>query len=129
MSEHLNMADIESLAASLATTGQPTITLLSDEGQLVSAALLELIASQTVIAKQTRLLQLHGELRSRIDTIAKDAIELVTNRLDTPNPVQAYDFESAEAARRELLASTESANTTRATLAAALRFVKVLIAS
>lgn len=108
-------------------TAQTDSPLTGAERSLVANALGQLAASQATIAEQSRLLRLHGELRSRIDAIAGAAIETLRNHLDEPGPVTGYDADAADSARRELLAEIESANTTRATLAATLGFVRNLI--
>lgn len=102
--------------------------LLSEEEKAVlSRALIELTASQSVISKQSRLLQLHGELRDRIESVTTETLADLHARLDDHAPVKSFDFAAADAARTELLTAVESANTTRATLAAALGFVRRLI--
>ncbi len=121
----LNHDKLNTLAAQL--TSENTNPLSHHDRELLAAALLQLAASQDTIARQSRLLQLHGELRSRIHEIANSALISMQVRLDTPNSLSSFDFEGAEAARTQLLASIESANTTRATLAATLAFVRRLI--
>lgn len=121
----IDQSAIDALVAKLAPDGNAELT--AEDRVILTGAILELAACQDIIARQTRLLQLHGELRSRLSAIAQDAIDGVQSRLDTSNPLTAYDFESAEAARRDLLAAVEYANTTRATLAATLAFVRRLI--
>lgn len=124
---NMDVTAIDALARRL-TSDDPS-PLSNDERRLLATALAELAASQEVIAKQTRLLQLHGEFRGRINAITADAIAGVASHLDTSNLLETYDFDRAEAARRDLLASIDNANTTRATLAATLTFVRRLIGS
>jgi len=104
-------------------TGAPAEPLSADERDLLVAALTDLAAAHAVIAKQTRLLLLHGELRSRLTSITAEALGSVRDRLDSPGALTGYDEVGADRARRELLAGIESATTTRATLAATLGFV------
>lgn len=101
-----------------------TSPLTEEERALVSSALTQLAASQAIIAGQNRLLQLHGELRSQIDSIAQSALGALRSHLDKPSPLDEFDFGAAETARLQLLDEIESANTKRATFAAVFRFVR-----
>lgn len=103
------------------TTPDPS-PLTDDERALLVAALAELAAAHAVIATQERLLMLHGELRSRLRSITGEALAQVRDRLDETAALAGYDADAADAARRALLAEIESANSTRATLAATLGF-------
>jgi|GEM_PF-3489984 len=116
---------LSDLATRLTTSDQAPLT--TSEKSLLSAALVQLAASQSALAKQSRLLQLHGERRTRINVIAADALNDLQSHLDAPAAVDQYDFDAADAARATLLAEIESANTTRATLAASLGFVRRLV--
>lgn len=117
----IDQAAIDRLADRL--TGDDPAPLSPDEKELLSASLAELAAAHTVIAKQSRLLRLHGELDERIAAIARDALGAVRDHLDAPGPLAGFDASAADAARRTLLTQIESANTTRATLGATLGFV------
>ncbi len=114
---------IDRLTARLTSADDPS-PLTEEERSLLSAALTQLAASQAIIAGQDRLLQLHGEMKSQIDSIAQSALSSLSTQLQGPSPLDAYDADAAQAARRQLLAEIESANTSRASLAAVFRFVR-----
>lgn len=122
---NIDHAALDSLAARLTSDDETPLT--AEDRALLRDALMHLAASQDIIARQSRLLQLHGELQSRIDDLAQAAISGLRSRLDTPNPLGDFDFSGADEARRELLAAVDGANTTRATLAATLAFVRRLL--
>lgn len=98
--------------------------LTDDERSLLRAALNQLAADEQMIARQQRLLRLHGESADRIDAIAHEALTSLNDRLTDPPPAVERDFQAAQAAREQLLREMTEANSARATLGAALTFAK-----
>lgn len=113
--------DIDRLTGQLLADDAPALT--GADRDLLVGALAALAIAQHELAVQARLLLLHGEHRARIESIARDALASVRAHADAPGPLAGFDADAAAAARRDLLAEIESANTARATLAATLGFV------
>ncbi len=117
----ITQTDIARLSELLVTD---TPHMLTDtDRDLFVGALAALAVAQHELAAQSRLLLLHGEHGARIETITRDALANVRAHADMPSPLAGFDADAAAAARRDLLAEIESANTARATLAATLGFV------
>lgn len=120
-----DLADIDRLTELLLADGPTTLT--SADRELLVGALGALAVAQHELATQSRLLLLHGELHTRIETITRDALARVRSHIESPGPFAGFDAADADAARRTLLTEIESANTARASLAATLGFVARLL--
>ena len=118
----INATTIENLAARLvAPSDQP---LAEDERRLLTAALETLSADQAVIVRLQRLLQAKGESLERIDGITNAALATARARLNQPKPDQGYDYAAADLARQSLANAVQDARSGKATIAAALQFVR-----
>lgn len=118
----INATTIENLSARLvAPSDQP---LGDDERQLLTAALETLSADQAVIVNLQRLLQAKGESLERIDGITSAALATARARLNQPHADLDYDYAAADLARRSLASAVHDAQSGKATITAALQFVR-----
>ena len=102
--------------------------LTGDERALLVAALETLTADQGVIVRLQRLLVARGESLDRIDAITSAALATARARLDQPNPDTGYDYAAADLARRSLAGAVQDAKSGKASITAALQFVRDFVA-
>jgi len=118
----INATTIETLAARLTAPAEQPLS--DDERQLLTAALETLSADQAVILRLQRLLRAKGESLERIDGVTRAALATARSRLNQPEPDHDYDYAAADLARQSLASAVEDAKSGKATVAAALQFVR-----
>lgn len=122
----INASTIETLTARLLDAGDAfnAKPLGEDERTILVAALETLGADQAVIVRLQRLLTAKGESLDRIDAITTAALSTARARLNQPNPGHDYDYAAADLARQSLAGAVEGARSGKATITAALQFVR-----
>ncbi|MFM9959503.1 MAG: hypothetical protein ACKVZJ_15710 [Phycisphaerales bacterium] len=107
-------------------TADDSTPLSQADRAAILAALRELALAQSLIARQTLLLESFNSDQRAIETNLREAVADAANSAAAPLPDTAFDYTKSKAARDELTRRVNTATNLRDLLAAALTFVRAV---